>query len=94
MGFFDGWKKRGRPRSEFSIEESEELIRGTIDEDPHIEVFWTSHKKISGCIFSIDVGFLSFSNIEKLLKHKNVRDVYFGPKRNDTGKLTVKLFYG
>ena len=94
MGLFDGWKKRGRPRSNFSLEESRSIIESAIAEDMYIEPIWGSHKRISGAVFALEVSFISMGVIEKLLKHRNVRDIYFGPKKADTGKFMIKIFYG
>lgn len=93
MSLFGGWKKKGRPRSKFTLEESKTIIEDIMGEHPHLEVKWDSHKQLHPAVFSVDVGFISFSVVENFLKHRHVRDLYFGPKRGDTGKMTIKLFY-
>ena len=94
MSLFGGWKKKGRPRSKFTLEESKAIIEDVMGEHPHLEVKWSTHKQLLPAVFSVDVSYLSFSVIENFLKHRRVRDLYFGPKRGATGRLTIKLFYG
>ena len=93
MGLFDGLRKRGRPRESFTLEESKQILKETLGRMVHIDVDWETHMKLSDTTFSICVEHLSLYSLELILKHKNVRDVYFNPKPFDTGKLILKVVY-
>jgi len=93
MGFFDGLRKKGRPRENFTLEESRQILNETLGRMIHSSVAWESHKKISGSVFTVQVEFLSLYTLELMLKHKNVRDVYFTPQPLEPSRLLLKLVY-
>jgi hypothetical protein len=93
MGLFDGLRKKGRPRESFTLEESRLILAETIGRMVHTRIDWETHRKISETVFSICVESISLYALELMLKHKNVRDVYFNPKPFDTGKLVLKMVY-
>ena len=93
MGFFDGLRKRGRPKEDFTMAESRKILEQTIGRVIHTDIDWETHMKISGNVFSICVEHISLYSLEIMLKHRNVRDVYFNPKPFDTGKLILKVVY-
>lgn len=97
MGIFDIKKKRGRPRQNFTIKESEEILRSTLGRVKNMEIVWSSHQKINGNVFEINVKYISFQALELILKHRNVRDVYFNPYRSDHKKqleFCLRIIYG
>ncbi len=97
MALFEVKKKRGRPRKKFELAESEKIIKSTLGRVKNVEVFWETHKRLSDNVFSINVKYISFYSIEMILKHRNVRDVYFNPFRTDHSKelqYTLKIVYG
>ena len=93
MGFFDGLRKRGRPREHFTLEESEQILKETLGRMVHCNVSWPSHRQLEDTVFCIQVEFLSLYSLEVMLKHKHIRDVYFTPQPLEPDKLLLKLVY-
>ncbi len=94
MGLFDGLRKRGRPRKKFTLEESKEIILSTLGRMVHTEIDWESHRQVKDNVFLINVKYISLYSLEILLKHKNIRDVYFNSLKFNGNYLVLKLVYG
>ena len=93
MGLFDGLRKKGRPRQNFTIEESEQILKETLGRVIHLNIDWESHRKLAGNVFTVQVEYLSLYSLELVLKHRNVRDVYFKPQPLTPDRLLLKLVY-